>query len=114
MEGKEEVIYYNIIYNVIVSKKQIQISMKKGWELEKYFKGLANHRRIDILVLISQIPNITVEKISEALNCDFQVVAVHTQKLARFGLVDKKYKGRGVGHTISPYGKKFLSFMQGL
>ncbi len=88
--------------------------MKNGKELEKYFKGAANHRRIDILILISQFPNITVDGISEKLDCDFQVVAVHTQKLSRFGLVDKKYVGRSVGHTLSPYGKKFLVFLKTL
>ncbi len=88
--------------------------MKNGRDLEKYFKGVANHRRIDILNLISQIPNITVEGIAGNLDCDFQVVAVHTQKLSRVGLVDKKYIGRSVGHTLSPYGKKFLAFIRTL
>ncbi len=88
--------------------------MKNGRELEKYFKGVANHRRIDILHLVSQAPNITVEKIAGGLDCDFQVIAVHTQKLARTGLIDKKYIGRSVGHTISPYGIKFLKFIQTL
>lgn len=88
--------------------------MKNGRELEKYFKGVANHRRIDILNLVSQVPNITVEKIAENLDCDFQVVAVHAQKLSRVGLIDKKYIGRSVGHTVSPYGKKFLTFIHTL
>lgn len=85
--------------------------MKNSRDLEKYFKGAANHRRIDILNLISQVPNITVEKIAESLDCDFQVIAVHAQKLSRFGLVDKKYIGRAVGHNLSPYGEKFLKFI---
>ncbi len=82
--------------------------------MEKYFKGVANHRRIDILDLVFRVPNITVEGIAEKLDCNFQVVAVHAQKLSRVGLVDKKYIGRAVGHTISPYGKKFLRFINTL
>jgi predicted transcriptional regulator len=88
--------------------------MKNGKQLETYFKGAANHRRIDILCVVFQIPNITVEGIAEKLNCDFQVVAVHTQKLSRAGLIYKKYIGRAVAHTISPYGKKFMALMKAL
>ncbi len=90
------------------------VFMKNPRDLEKYFKGVANHRRIGILNLVDQNPNITVEGISEKLECDFQVAAVHTQKLSRFGLINKKYIGRSVGHAISPYGKKFLAFIQSL
>ena len=88
--------------------------MKQAKVLEKYFKGAANHRRIDILNLIFDAPGITVEGIAEKLACDFQVVSVHARKLYQVGLIDKKYVGRAVGHTLSPYGHKFIRFIKTL
>jgi len=84
--------------------------MKTAKQLERHFKGLANHRRIDILILVSRNPGITMDGISKKLDCNFKTISGHTSKLVQSGLLDKKYYGRAVSHTISPYGKKFLSF----
>ena len=86
--------------------------MKSSKQLERHFKGLANHRRLDILFLIEKNPGILVDGISEELNAKFKTIADHTQKLVQCGLVEKKYQGRAVAHTLSPYGKKFLSFIK--
>ena len=86
--------------------------IKTSKQLERHFKGLANHRRLDILILIGKSPGITVDGISEKLNGNFKTIADHTQKLFQCGLVDKKYYGRAISHTVSPYGKKFLSFIK--
>jgi predicted transcriptional regulator len=88
--------------------------MKTGKDLEKYFKGLANHRRIDILIFVAKNPRVTVEYIAEALGCNFQTIAVHLQKLTRSDFIEKKYRGRAVQHTISDRGKKYLSFISTL
>jgi len=86
--------------------------MKTSKQLERHFKGLANHRRLDIIFLVSKNPGITVDGITGKLNGNFKTIADHTQKLVQCGLVDKKYSGRAVSHTLSPYGKKFLSFIK--
>ena len=84
---------------------------KTAKQLERYFKGVANHRRIEILRLVAERKGITVDGICEVLNGNFKTISEHTQKLVRAGLVNKRYRGRQVEHYLSPYGKKFLSFI---
>jgi len=84
---------------------------KTGKQMERHFKGVANHWRIDILDLIAKNEGIGVEELAEALDGNFKTISVHTQKLVQSGLVNKKYKGRSVTHTLSPYGKKFHKFI---
>lgn len=86
--------------------------MKNSKQLERHFKGLANHKRLDILLAIAESPQITVDGIAQVLNGNFKTIADHAQKLVQCGLVDKKYSGRAVSHTLSPYGEKFLSFIK--
>ena len=88
-----------------------QSSMKQSKWFERYFKGMANYHRLDILMLVDKSPGITVEGISERLDVQFSTIAVHAQKLMQVGLLEKTYVGRSVAHKLSPYGKKFLSFM---
>ena len=80
-------------------------------QLERYFKGVANHRRIEILRLISKAEGITVDGTCQSLNANFKTISEHIRRLVHAGLVNKKYRGRQVEHFLSPYGKKFLKFM---
>ena len=84
---------------------------KTAKQLERYFKGVANHRRIEILRLISKAEGITVDGICQTLNANFKTISEHIRRLVQAGLVNKKYRGRQVEHYLSPYGKKFLKFM---
>ena len=86
--------------------------MKTAKQLERHFKGVANHRRIEILLLVARSENISLEDIAEAINCDIKNVCQHTQKLVQAGLLNKKYNGRMVGHSVSPYGRKFIKFIR--
>ncbi|OGZ72008.1 MAG: hypothetical protein A2908_01020 [Candidatus Staskawiczbacteria bacterium RIFCSPLOWO2_01_FULL_38_12b] len=86
--------------------------MKNAKQLERHFKGLANHRRVDILLSVSKSQGITVDGISEKLDCNFKTISEHTKKLVQAGLLNKKYKGTAVAHSLSPYGKKFLHFIK--
>ncbi len=86
--------------------------MKTAKQLERYFKGAANHRRIEILSIVSKNDGITVEKISDALGTNFKTISQHTRSLVHAGLLNKKYRGRQVTHSLSPYGKSFLTFMR--
>jgi DNA-binding MarR family transcriptional regulator len=87
---------------------------KSSKQLERHLKGLANHRRLDILMLVAKREGITLEQIAETLNWDIKIISQHTQKLAQSGLLDKKYAGRNVQHFLSPYGKTFHHFLQTL
>jgi len=85
---------------------------KNSKQLERYFKGAANHRRIDILKTVEKNNGITVEDISDKLGANFKTISQHTHSLVRAGLLNKRYKGRQVMHSLSPYGKAFLKFMK--
>jgi DNA-binding transcriptional ArsR family regulator len=86
--------------------------MKTSKQLERYFKGAANHRRIEILLLISQTPNLDLRKIASKLRCNIKTISEHSRRLKIAGLLDKKYKGNRVLHRLSPYGELFLNFMK--
>jgi predicted transcriptional regulator len=86
--------------------------MKDSRKLERVFKGVSNHWRIEILKLIKKSPEITLLDISYKLNANFTTISEHTKKLVTAGLVNKKYVGREVAHTLSPYGEKVLKTLQ--
>jgi len=81
-------------------------------QLERHFKGAANHRRIEILYAVDKNDGITVEEIADTLQTNFKTISQHTRSLVQAGLLNKKYRGREVMHSLSPYGKSFLKFMK--
>jgi predicted transcriptional regulator len=84
---------------------------KTAKQLERYFKGVANHRRIAILLLVFKNPGISVDTISQSLDCNFKTISEHTRRLVQAGLLNKSYKGTTVEHRVSPYGKMFCGFI---
>ena len=86
--------------------------MKTPKQLERYFKGAANHRRIAILCAVEKRNGISVEEIATQLNANIKTISQHTRSLVQAGLLNKSYQGRQVAHSLSPYGKSFLSFMK--
>ncbi len=86
--------------------------MKTAKQLERHFKGAANHHRIDILLLVSESSGITLEGIAEKLNKNLKTTSEHTRRLVQAGLLNKKYQGRSVIHSLSPYGEKFIKFIK--
>ena len=84
---------------------------KSPKQMERHLKGVANHRRIEIIFLIAGNKGITVENISERLNCNIKTISGHALKLEQAGLVRKKYEGRAVTHELSPYGKILHKFL---
>ena len=86
--------------------------MKTPKQLERHFKGAANHWRIAILRVVEKNEGITVQGITDELRAHFKTISQHAQSLARAGLLNKKYRGREVIHSLSPYGKSFLLFMK--
>lgn len=86
--------------------------LKTAKQLERHFKGAANHHRIDILLLLAHDEGMSLEGIAERLDCNIKTISEHTRKLVQAGLVNKAYKGRSVEHTLSPYGKSFCRFIR--
>jgi len=84
--------------------------MKTVKQLERYFKGPANHRRLEILFLIEKNDGLTLNEIATTLNCNNKTISEHTRRLVQAGLLSKKYQGCRVLHSLSPYGRKFAEF----
>ena len=80
--------------------------------MERHLKGVANHRRIEILFVVADNDGITLDSICEILDCNIKTLSEHTKKLVQSGLINKYRRGRGVGHSLSPYGKRFLRFIR--
>ena len=85
---------------------------KTSRQLERHFKGIANHRRIDILFLVDRMGDISLEEIANELRCNLKTISEHTQRLVKAGLLNKRYQGRKVAHSLSPYGKKILKLIR--
>ena len=80
--------------------------------MERHFKGIANHYRIEILLLVESSPGITVWDIADTLKANRKTISQHTRYLVHAGLITKRYKGRNVEHALSPYGKIFIRFIK--
>ena len=86
--------------------------MKTAKQLERYFKGAANHWRIAILFVVAGDEGITLDHIAKELGGNFKTISQHTRTLVHAGLLNKQYRGRTVAHSLSPYGKSFLKFFR--
>ena len=80
--------------------------------MERHLKGIANHRRIQILLLIAARNNLTLDDIVKAVDANEKTVGEHTRRLAQAGLVNKSYRGKFVEHALSPYGRLFIKFLK--
>jgi len=89
---------------LVYKKKRLKKKTKTAKQLERHLKGVANHRRIEILFLIAQNREITLENIARGLNCNMKTISEHTRRLVQAGLVRKAHRGRYVIHELSPYG----------
>lgn len=88
------------------------IKIKTAKQMERHLKGMSNHYRIEILLNIDANPKTTLEEIVKALNANIKTIGEHTRRLHIAGLVNKKYRGKFVEHTLSPYGKTFVKFLK--
>ncbi len=80
--------------------------------MERHLKGMANHYRIQILLLIAAHEKITLEEIIKELEANEKTLGEHTRRLYVAGLVNKRYRGKWVEHSLSPYGKIFVRFLK--
>lgn len=85
---------------------------KTGKQLERHFKGVANHHRIEILLKISECSGMSVEEIAVAQRANFKTISEHTRRLVQAGLINKQYVGRRVVHSLTPYGSTFVAFIR--
>ena len=93
-------------------KNYMNKQLKTPKQIERHIKGIANHRRIEILFVVADNSGITLEEIADKLSCNIKTTSEHTRRLVQAGLVNKKYRGRSVSHSLTPYGiilHKFIS-----
>ena len=86
--------------------------VKTAKQMERHLKGMANHYRIEILLLVAKNDNITLDGITESLGANPKTIGEHTRRLHNAGLINKKYRGKFVEHALSPYGKLFVHFLK--
>ncbi|MBU4480048.1 ArsR family transcriptional regulator [Patescibacteria group bacterium] len=86
--------------------------MKNSKQMERHFKGISNHKRIDILLALDKESGLNLDEINEYLKGNLKTTSEHTRRLVQAGLLNKNYKGRNVLHSLSPYGKNFVKFIK--
>ena len=86
--------------------------IKSAKQMERHLKGMANHHRINILLLVAEHGGITLEDIVTVLRANAKTIGEHTRRLNLAGLINKKYRGKFVEHELSPYGKMFVRFLK--
>ncbi|HEY4499322.1 MAG TPA: winged helix-turn-helix domain-containing protein [Candidatus Paceibacterota bacterium] len=86
--------------------------LKTAKQMERHLKGMANHHRIEILLHVAENEGVTLEGIIESLNANEKTIGEHTRRLYHAGLINKKYNGKFVEHSLSPYGKRFVHFLK--
>lgn len=87
------------------------IAPKGPKKLERHFKGVANHRRIQILLLLAKYPGLSLADIADRMKGNMKTMSEHSRRLATAGLIEKVYEGRDVHHKLSRYGKIFVKFI---
>lgn len=85
--------------------------MKDSRELERILKGCGNHRRVEILVLLYERPNLSLGEIADELGVNFRIASEHIRRMSTGGLMQKRYKGRSVIHSLTPRAKNILTFL---
>lgn len=89
-------------------KEKVQ---KTPLQMERHLKGVANHKRIKILMITADQEGITLDEICQQMKCNIKTISEHTKKLVQAGLLNKSRQGKGISHSLSPYGKRFLRFI---
>jgi len=83
-------------------------------QLERTVRGFSNHRRIQMLELLSRRPELSVEEISSEFNINYKTASEHIRRLAITGLVLKRNEGNMVRHALTTRAKKVLKFLRTL
>lgn len=86
--------------------------MLKTRRLERTVKGFANHRRIQIIELLENSPELSVQEISSELKINFKTASEHIRRLAIAGLVLKRSQGINVRHKLTAPGISILKFLR--
>jgi len=90
------------------------MNAKRYRELERIVKGVANHRRLEILNLVARKPELSVMEIARELSVNFKTIAEHVRRMAIAGLLMKRSDENAVRHKLTPRGTSILKFLRTL
>ena len=80
--------------------------------MERHLKGMANHYRIEILLLVAAREAITLEGIVETIGANEKTLGEHTRRFYQAGVVNKKFPGKFRKHSLSWNEKTFVNFLK--
>lgn len=85
---------------------------KVFYEMERLFKGAANHRRLEALALLKRRSDLSTEEIVDELDINYQTAAEHLGRLVRSGLAAKYRKGNIARYTLTSVGRAIINLWQ--
>ena len=80
--------------------------------MERITKGIANHRRLEILDLLHKKPELSVDEIATELKINLKTASEHLRRMALSGLIMKRYEAQFVRHKITSRGSSILKFLR--
>ena len=92
----------------------VRAESAKTKRLERVVKGFANHRRIEILQLLRDQPDLCIGEISEKLQIEIKTASEHVRRVVLSGLVTKRQKGREVRLRLADGTRSVLAFLDRL
>lgn len=87
---------------------------KEFYTLEHVFKGAANHRRLEILMLLTKRNNLSTDEIVTALGINYQTAVEHLRRLVLSGLALSYREGSIVRYAISSRGEIIMGLWKKL
>ena len=88
--------------------------MQKARVLERWMRAVGNHRRIEILNLLNENPELSVSEISEKLRINMKTASDHIRRLTIAGLIMKRSQGKNIRHKLTIRGNNILTFLRTL
>ncbi len=85
--------------------------IKKSNQLDYIVKGFANKRRIDIIFLLDEQPELSVSDIAKHFNISYTAVSNHLLKMMSRGIVMKRNDKLEVKHALTDKGKIIADFL---
>lgn len=83
-------------------------------DFERIVKGFSNHRRVEIIELLSKKPELSVAEISKNLKINFKTASEHIRRLAISGLIIKRSDGTFIRHKLTKRGEEVIKFLKEL
>jgi DNA-binding MarR family transcriptional regulator len=97
---------------MLAKKRKTERKIKSPKQMERHLKGMANHYRIEILLVVAEAGGLTLEDIIEKIGANPKTIGEHARRLHSAGLINKKRRGNFIEHELSPYGEKFAQFLK--